>query len=202
MSVLTRAVAILARPGSTWEAIAAEPPEPRGLFRGYVAPLAAIPPVATLIGGLVFGFSIANVGVHMSVAGLTLSAVTDYLCTLAIVWLLGRFASLIAPAFGGARDPWGGLQLIAYASTASWVIGVANLYPSLGIPVGILAVIWSLYLLWLGLRVLLGIPEQRRLTAFAAILVALLALEVGKGALVARAGELGGPLSASYTPLR
>jgi hypothetical protein len=77
---------------------------------------------------------------------------------------------------------------------------LAEIYPSLGIPVGILAGLYSLYSLYLGLPKMMGIPEERRLTAFAAVLIAILLLAVGRGMITAKAAELGGPLSASYAP--
>ncbi len=197
---LPRAVSLLLRPGRTWDRIAERPTEPRALFLRYAVPLAAIPAVCSVVGVLTFGFNIANVGVHMSVVGLILGALTNYGLTLVAVWALAAFVDWTAPAFGGVRDRTSALNLVVYAATAMWVGGLAEIYPSLGIPVGILAGLYSLYALYLGLPRMMGTPEDRRLTAFAAILVAILLLAVGRGMVTAKAAELGGPLSASYAP--
>lgn len=197
---VSRAVGMLLRPRRTWDVIAEAPVERRALFLRYAAPLAAVPAVCSIFGVLVFGFNIANVGVHMSVVGVILGAVVGYGLTLAAIWALAAFVDLTAPAFGGLRGREAAMNLVVYAATASWVGGLAEIYPSLGIPVGILAGLYSLYALYQGLPKLMGVPEDRRLTAFAAVLIALLLLAVGRGMLTAKAAEVGGPLSASYAP--
>jgi hypothetical protein len=197
---VSRALSLLLTPGQAWDRIAEAPAEPRPLFQRYAAPLAAVPAVCSIFGVLVFGFNIANIGVHMSVVGLILGAVVGYFLTLGMMWALGVFVDVAAPAFGGVRSRRAALNLVVYAATASWVGGLAEIYPSLGIPVGILAGLYSLYALYLGLPKMMGIPEERRLTAFAAVLIAVLLLAVGRGMITAKAAELGGPLSASYAP--
>lgn len=197
---LSRALSLLLRPGQTWDRIAEAPAPTDTLFRSYAIPLAAIPAVCSVFGVLVFGFNIANVGVHMSVVGLILGSAVGYVLTLAMMWVLAAFVDLTAPAFGGMRDRESALNLVVYAATATWVGGLAEIYPSLGIPVGILAGLYSLYALYLGLPKMMGIPEERRLTAFAAVLIAILLLAVARDMITAKAAELGGPLSASYAP--
>lgn len=197
---VSRAIGMLLRPGRTWDRIVEAPAEPRALFLRYAVPLAAIPAVGSVVGVLAFGFNIANIGVHMSVVGLILGATVSYGLTLAAVWALAAFIALTAPAFGGLRDRRAALNLVAYGATASWVGGLFEIYPSLGIPIGILAGLYSLYALYLGLPKLMGVPEDRKLTAFAAVLIAILLLAVGRGMLTAKAAEVGGPLSASYAP--
>lgn len=197
---LSRAFGMLLRPDATWGRIAEAPSDPGALMRRYVAPLAAIPVVCGAAGAMVFGFNIANVGVRMSLLGLLLGAVAGYLLTLLAVWALATFIDLTAPAFGGQRGRTEAMNLVAYGGTASWLGGAAEAYPSLGIPVGILAGLYSLYAIYLGLPKLMRIPDDRRLTAFAAVLVAILLLAVLRGAATGWAAEIGGPLSASYAP--
>lgn len=197
---IPRAAGVLLTPGRAWSRIADAPAEPRPLILRYALPLAALPAICSIVGVLTFGFNIANVGVHMSVVGLILGALTGYVVTLAAVWALAAFVERVVPAFGGLRDRRAALNLVVYAATAMWIGGVAEIYPSLGIPVGILAALYSLYALYIGLPVMMGVPEDRRLTAFAVILIAILLLGVGRGVLTAKAAELGGPLSASYAP--
>jgi hypothetical protein len=199
--VVTRAAAIIARPGRTWEVIADEPPNIRALFLNYAAPLAAIPAVCGLVGALIFGFNIANVGVHMSLPGLLLEAVAGYVTVVPAIYGGGVVADLIVRAFGGRLGRERGVQVLTYAATPFWLAGLAQLYPSLGLPVGVLAALYSLYVFYAGLAALGGLADDRRLTAFAAILIALAVIWVLRGMVVAYAAELGGPLSASYAPL-
>ncbi len=197
---ISRALGMLLRPGRTWDRIAEDPASPGALMRGYVAPLAAIPAACGVGGAIIFGFNIANVGVRMSLPGLLLGAAVGFILTLLAVWALAVFVDLTAPAFGGVRGRVAAMNLVAYGGTASWLGGLAEFYPSLGIPVGILAGLYSLYAIFLGLPKLMRVPEERRLTAFAAVLLAVLLLASARGTLTGWAAELGGPLSASYAP--
>lgn len=196
----SRALGMLVRPGRTWDQIADNLADPQALMRGYVAPLAALPAVCSVGGGLIFGFGIADVGVRMPPAGMLLSAAAGYVLTLIGVWALAAFVDLTAPAFGGVRGRAQAMNLIAYGATASWVAGLAELYPSLALPLGILAGLYSLYAIFLGLPKLMQIPDDRRLTAFAAVLIAILLLGAARSTLAGMAADLGGPLSASYAP--
>ena len=192
-----RAAAILFRPGRTWDVAAAEPADTRGILLGYVAPLAAVPAICGAIGAYVFGFNIANVGVRLNPLGLVLEALTTYLATVVGVWLLARWIALIAPAFDAASDRGQALKLVAFSGTAAWLAGVFDLYPALGIPASILAGLYSLYTLYLGLEPLLQAPDDKRLTFFAAILISILIVTAGVGFLGLRAAEVGGPLGVS-----
>lgn len=197
---LSRLLGLLFRPGATWVLIAEAPVEPRPLILRYAAPLAALQAVCEVVGVLVFGFNIANIGVHMSVVGLILGAAANLVLTIAAVVILAVVIDRLAPMFGGVRDRRAAVNLVAYAATASWVGGLSGIYPSLAIPVGILAGLYSLYALYLGLPTLMRVPTDRRLTAFATILIVILGLGLLRGAITAKAAEVGGPLSASYAP--
>jgi hypothetical protein len=199
VGVMTRAAGLLLRPGRAWDQVAQEVADPRAIFARYVAPLAAIPAVCGIAGPLIFGgYSIANVGVRESLLGLVLGEIVGYLLFLAAVYVLGLVISWVSPMFGGGGSRGDGIKVAAYAATAICVAGLAELYPSLAIPIGILAGLYSLYGLYMGLAKVMRAPEGRRLTAFALLLFAILALAIVRGAVVAKAKEFGGPLSASY----
>lgn len=197
---IARAMGMLLRPAQTWDVIAEAPADERALFVRYAVRHAAAPAICGVVGALAFGFNIASIDVRMSLWGVLLGAVVGYGLMLAAMWVLIGAVDRLAPVFGGARSRGAAANLVIYAASAFWIGGLAELYPSLGIPVGILAALYSLYALYLGLSRLMGIPEARRLTAFAAILLVILALAAVRDVLMAKAAELGGPLSATYSP--
>ena len=202
MATLVRAAGMLVAPGRTWDVVAAQPADARGLFPRYVAPLAAIPAICSVAGPLKFGFNIANVAVVMSPLGLVLGALAGYALTFLVLLAAAVLIGAISGLFGGVRDRGRALELVTYAATATWIAGFAELYPSLGLAVGILAWVYSLYALYLGLTPMLGIDPGRRLTAFAVVLVVIVGLWALKGALMNTAASLGGPLWASYAAPR
>lgn len=193
-SLFARVMAMLFRPARAWAAIETETVSARELYRGYVAPLAAVPAVCGFVGMLLFGYSIAGIGFQANLATSVIETLVDYVLTLVAVFLTALAIHALAPSFGGVRDRGQALKLAAYSGTALWAAGVFGLYPSLGLLVAILGGLYSLYTLYLGLPRLMRAPQENALTYFAAILGVILVILVLKGVVVARAAELGGPL--------
>jgi hypothetical protein len=52
------------------------------------------------------------------------------------------------------------MKVVAYSYTASWVGGIFSIFPALGI-IGMFAGIYSLYLLYIGLRNLKDVPQEK-----------------------------------------
>src|SRR2546427_12745641 len=62
MNLVDRTKSILLSPQQEWQAIDEEETSIGGLVTGYIVPLAAIGPVASLIGMEIFGISVPSVG--------------------------------------------------------------------------------------------------------------------------------------------
>ena len=162
MGLLTRAKNILVRPKTEWPAIASESTGTAALFVGYVAPMAAIPPVAAIVGNLLFNGDVTFA------QGLVIGALS-FLITLVEVYVLGLIASKIAPSFAGKDDLPQGLKLVAYAYTAAGVAGVLNVIPPLAVFSWIPG-LYSLYLLYTGGPTMMSVPRERSV-AYAAVVI-------------------------------
>jgi hypothetical protein len=75
----------------------------------------------------------------------------------------------LAPTFGGVKNFPNALKVAAYSSTAAWLAGIFQLIPPLSI-LGIVG-LYSIYLLWLGLPVLMKSPPDRATGYTAAVVV-------------------------------
>ena len=155
---------ILFTPAEEWARIDLEPATVKGLFVGYACILAAIGPIARLIGGQVFGaHMIAITGhplvFHPPLIRSLVGAVVDYALSLAGVLLLGLAIDLLAPSFGGTRSRIQGLKVAVYAWTAAWIFQIFQLVP----PVSALSIIglYSLYLMYLGIPALMKAPADK-----------------------------------------
>ncbi|MGE0597170.1 MAG: Yip1 family protein, partial [Hyphomonadaceae bacterium] len=62
--ILSRAYGLLREPKKEWAQIRGEETNIPSIMLGYVAPLAAIPPICGLIGAYIFGFSYAGVDIR------------------------------------------------------------------------------------------------------------------------------------------
>ena len=151
-AIFPRAKALILAPGPTWTIIAGEAHDLQRLMLSWVLPLAAIPPVAQFLGGLLFGRVPLGRGLSL--------AIGTYVFEIVMVLAIGWIAAWLAPRFGGENRPERGWAWIAYAFTPSWVAGVLWLIPAIG-PLQILASLYGLYVAYLGVVPMLRVrPEQ------------------------------------------
>ena len=165
---------ILMQPKAEWPRIDAEPSTIAGIYRNYVVILAAIPPVAMLIGLMLLGGAF----VYLPVSFLVGQAVLSYVLTLAGVYVIALIIDALAPTFGGTRNQISAFKLAAYSMTPFWVAGILFLIPFLGI-FALLAAVYGCYLLYLGLPVLMKPPADKVLAyTIVAILASIIVLFV------------------------
>ena len=175
MALLDRVKNILLNPRQEWAVIDAEPTVPVDLYKQYIMPLAAIGPVAGFIGSTVFGYHIPLMGTIRAPIGQAFaSMVVTYLLTLGGVYVLALIIDALAPNFHGTKNQLQALKVAAYSSTASWVSGIFSLVPGLRW-LGVLG-LYSLYLLYLGLPVLMKAPEDRAMAYTILVILAALVL--------------------------
>jgi len=175
MDLVERAKRILLQPSQEWQVINTEAATTADLYRHYIVPLAAIGPVASLLGMSIVGVSVPFVGTYRVPVGTAIShALVTYVLTLAGVYVLALVINALAPTFAGEKSEIQALKVAAYASTAGWVAGIFGLIPALSV-LGILG-LYSLYLLYLGLPVLMRVPREKALGYTAVVVVAAIVL--------------------------
>lgn len=157
--VFDRARDILVRPAAEWPVIAAEPATVGSVFVPYALILAAIGPIAGLIGGQVFGISFGPFSWTPPIGGAIAMAVIGYLISLATVFVVALIIDALAPTFGGTKNQVNAVKVAVYSWTAFWVAGIFGIIPALAI-LGLVG-LYSFYLLHLGLPVLMRVPPER-----------------------------------------
>jgi hypothetical protein len=181
MNLVDRVKRILLSPKTEWEVIDAEPATLAELYTRYIMPLAAIGPLAQLIGYSVFGISVPFIGTYRVPIGTAITqALVTYILTLAGTYVLALIIDALAPTFNGQRSQILSLKLAAYSLTASWVAGIFALIP--GLRILTLLGIYSLYLLYLGLPVLMKTPREKAASYTAVVILAAIVLSIVIGA--------------------
>jgi hypothetical protein len=176
-SLVERAKNIIMKPKSEWAVIDAEPSTIGDIYRRYVVILAAIPAVAMAVGLLLFGINLIIVTVRPSAGYILSNAVMQYVMALVGCYVLALIIEALAPTFGGVKNRTQAFKLAAYSYTPAWVAGIILLMPSLGLLV-LIASIYSLYLLYLGLPVLMKSAADKTVAYFAAIVVAAIVIGI------------------------
>jgi hypothetical protein len=165
--LVERVKAIMFTPAETWDVIEAEPATIKGLYLGYACILAAIGPVARLIGSQVFGMHL--LGLRSSLVVAVSSAVVSYVLGLVGVFVLALVIDALAPSFGATKNQVQAFKVAVYSSTAIWITQIFALLP----PVSALAIIgiYSFYLLYLGLPKLMKAPADKAMPYFVAVII-------------------------------
>ena len=172
MNLVARAKAILMTPKQEWPVIDAEPLIVRELLLGYVLPLAAIGPIARFLGVSIFGYG----GVFRVSIGSAISmAILGFVLAVISVFVMAWVINALAPQFGATQDMSQAIKLSAYSATASWVAGIFYLIPALWILAAI-AGLYSLYLFYLGLPILMKAPADKVVTYLVVIIVSVIVL--------------------------
>ncbi|OYY91982.1 MAG: hypothetical protein B7Y45_00355 [Sphingomonas sp. 28-66-16] len=195
-SLTERAKRLILTPGAEWARIDAAPMTKAGIFSGWVIPLAAIGPIAALIGSLVFGYGAFGITYRPSIMSAVATALVSYGVALASIWIMALIINALAPNFGGTQNATQAMKVAAYSATAGWLAGMFQLMPSLGF-LGLLG-LYSLYLLYVGLPMLMKAPADKAMsyTIVTIVVAVVLFLVAGgiTGAIASRAGSPFGSL--------
>jgi hypothetical protein len=181
MNIVERVKKLLLTPAAEWNVIAEEKTQAGPLITGYVLPLAAISAVAGFVGGSIIGQNLPFVGYIRTsiVAGLG-GAVLGIVLTVAGVFVISLIINALAPTFGAEKNAEQAFKVAVYSGTPAWVAGVFQIWPALGLLV-LLASLYGLYLLYLGLTRLMKCPQDRALGYTAVVVVCAIAVFVVGG---------------------
>ena len=165
MNLVARVKNILLAPQTEWGVIERESGDTSYLFKNYVAILAAIPAVCSVV-----GMTMLSAGPkHLMIASAVVYAIIGYLLSFVGVWLFAVIIDLLAPTFGARKDFAGAMKLSAYSHTPYWLAGIFYLIPALSVL--IILGLYAVYLLWVGVPVLMKAPREKTIVYTIAVVV-------------------------------
>ena len=154
-SLVDRVKNILLTPKTEWARIDAEPATVSGLFTGYVMILAALGPIASIIGGFLIGAPVTFI---------VATAIVSYAIALVMVFINSLIIDALAPTFNGTKNQIQATKVAAYIGTPGWLVGILGIIPPL-MPLMLLlafaAMIYGIYLLYLGLPQLMKVGQDK-----------------------------------------
>jgi hypothetical protein len=184
MGAVNSAIELVKNPLSFMNANKDTPSTTNGIMINYVAVLAAIPFIATLIGDLWYYdlyLPVSFVGSFVAYA--FVSAILVYILSIVAVYVIAIVIRTLAPSFNSSADEMKSLKLASYIYTPVFLIGILDIIPPLEV-ITILGVLYGLYILYLGLPVLVGTPKERVVTYLVAVVIATLIVYVIIGFIV------------------
>ena len=191
MNLIERAKNVVVTPRSEWQVIAPETSSAGDLYRGYAVPLAAIGPVAQFIGISLIGISVPFLGtIRLPFTWALTQSILQYALSLIGIYVISLIINGLAPSFGGQKNPLQALKVAVYAFTPAWLAGVLHIVPALSILV-LLASLYGLYVLYLGLPVLMQAPEDKAAGYTAVVVVCAIVVMAIIGLVAGAVGSMG-----------
>jgi len=174
---------IMLKPKETWPVIAQEESDTATIYTTYLVYLAAIPALAGFVGMSLIGASAFGISVRIPIVSGLVNMVVGYGLSLGMVFALALVVDALAPTFGGTKSPINALKLVAYGSTAGFMGGIFSLLPVLS-ALGLLTALYSIYLVYTGLPVLMKCPPEKAVGYTAVVMVCALVVGILVGAIL------------------
>jgi hypothetical protein len=158
--LIARIKNILLTPKTEWPVIRSETSTIGSIYTGYLLILGLVPAIAGFIGMSLVGIGATGFGFRLPVMAGLVQAVVGYVLWLAMVYALALVINALAPTFGGQKDMLSAFKTAAYSMTAAWLGGIFSAMPTFAI-LGLIAALYSIYLLYTGLPVMMRCPEDK-----------------------------------------
>jgi hypothetical protein len=165
---------MLFKPSAEWRTVAGLPQPSLNRLLLYPCIMAIIPAVAWYYGTSRVGWTVGGDGqaIKLTVESARQLTILFYLAMVACVAAIGYFIHWMAHTYGAESSTIKGIVIAGLCSTPLFLSGVVGFYPLLWLDmlVGVFAVSWSVYLLYLGIPIIMNIPEERGFLFSSAVL--------------------------------
>jgi hypothetical protein len=191
--IIERIKNILLTPKTEWRVIEPEPTSIAQLYTGYVMPLTGLSALMSFVHMSVIGVSMPFGGAFRTplLSGL-LMALASFGFGLLGLFLVGLIINALAPTFAGQRYQRQAMKTAAYAFTPAYVASVLALLGGFGTLLQLIACIYGIYLLYLGLPLLMKSPSEKATGYTVTVVICTILLGILLGVLSAAMGGFGG----------
>jgi hypothetical protein len=178
---------LLVRPSAQWKTVSELPESSLKTLILYPCFLAILPAVAWYYGTSQVGWTVGDHGetIKLTAASARQICILFYFAMIACVAVIGYFIHWMSDTYGANSSLTKGIVIAGLTATPLFIAGLVGFYPLLWLDmlVGVTAVCWAVYLMYLGIPIVMNIPEERGFLFSSAILaiamVILICLMVG-----------------------
>ncbi len=186
--MIGKALGMMFQPRKTWEQVGTLTDAELKPYIFYPVILAILPAVAWYYGTTQVGWTISGKGpVKFTGDSAVLIAILFYLAQILAIWAVGYFVHWMSATYGAESSVTKGLAIAGLCATPILLSGIIGFVPMFWIDfiVGMLVVSYATYLLYLGIPIVMSIPEERGfLFASAIVAVGLVMAVIVMGATV------------------
>lgn len=173
---------LLSHPENEWKAIRKEGCPIGSCYLLHIMLLAAIPPVCGYFGTTRMGWEIgAREAVKLTPESALTIAILYYIVLLVGVLTVGALIHWMGQTYGSKKPLSHGIALAGYTATPLFLVGVMQLYPLLwlNLIIGLPALAYTIFLLFTGVPIMMGISKERGFLFSSAVLAVGLVMLVG-----------------------
>lgn len=178
---LKHVMGIMLSPAKEWEAIRDENVSMSDVYIKHVMILAAIPPVCAFIGATQLGWVVGDNVYRLTAASTAPMAFGFYLASLIAVYVMGRAIFWMSETYGAGATLDQCVNLAAHTITPMFVCGLISLFPVpwIILIVGLFGVGYTVYLIYTGIPVVMGIDQDQGFLFASAVLTVGMVTMVG-----------------------
>jgi hypothetical protein len=184
VEAVRRIVGVVFRPQAEWDRIANEDTTYGTLIRRYIIPLSLLAPIATVVGMSVFDSTWdAGQGYRVPAPQILGAGMATLFALILSVFALAGIFVLIAPMYGSSRNYRDALKVSTFGAVPVMLAGATLLLPVMAI-VGVVALVHSLFLFWIGAKEVLHVRrgEQAEFVGISILLLSVVSTIAGAAA--------------------
>ncbi|MEM9395838.1 MAG: Yip1 family protein [Pseudomonadota bacterium] len=173
--MLQYSVGLLMNPKKQWQRVADLPARSQKLLVLYPVLLAALPAMAWYWGTTRVGWTVGSYDeiIKLTEASARQINILFYLVMVGAVAAIGYFIHWMADTYGADGSSFfKGMAIAGLTATPLFITGLVGFYPLLWIDllVGVAAISWAVYLMYLGIPIVMNIPQERGFLFSSAVL--------------------------------
>lgn len=162
--MIQHTLGLLVKPDTQWRSVAELPTRSLNILVLYPCVLALLPAVAWYFGTSRVGWTVGDgPAIRLTADSALQLCILFYFAMVGCVVAVGYFIHWMAGTYGASTTFARGIVVAGLTVTPLFVFGLAGFYPLLWVDMllGVVAVSWSVYLLYLGIPIMMHIPEER-----------------------------------------
>jgi hypothetical protein len=165
---------LLVKPNTAWREIANLPASSLNVLVLYPCIMALFPAVAWFYGTSQIGWTVGDSedAIKLTVASARQISILFYFAMVSSVAAIGYFIHWMSSTYGANSTLAKGIVIAGLMATPLYVAGLVGFSPLLWVDlvVGVVAICWSVYLMYLGIPIVMDIPKERGFLFSSAVL--------------------------------
>ena len=165
---------LLVKPSAQWRTVADLPESSLNTLILYPCIMAILPAVAWFYGTSQVGWTVGDDGntIKLTLASARLISILFYFAMVTCIAAIGYFIHWMASTYGSQSSVAKGMAIAGLMATPLYLAGLVGFYPLLWVDllVGVIAICWSVYLMYLGIPIVMNIPKERGFLFSSAVL--------------------------------